>query len=101
MDIAAEIAASDLPPALAGRLEQWVGEAREQTRRASEEAARAAQQAARLAMDLKASEVKCEALVHELARLKRLRFGASSEIISAHVRDLFDNKHAATLSPGD
>lgn len=98
MDFAAEIAAFDLPPALAGRLEQWLGEAHEQARRASEEAARAREQAARLAVELKVRELKCEALVHELARLKRLRFGASSEALSATVRDLFDETLAADLA---
>ncbi|OXR47970.1 hypothetical protein PuT2_15005 [Pusillimonas sp. T2] len=98
MDIAVEIAAFDLPPALTGRLELWVAQTREQAQRASEEAARATERATRLAADLKASEAKCEALVHELARLKRLRFGASSEILSAHVRDLFDETLAADIA---
>ena len=98
MDIAVEIAAFDLPPALTGRLELWVAQTREQAQRASEEAARATERATRLAADLKASEAKCEALVHELARLKRLRFGASSETLSAHVRDLFDETLAADIA---
>lgn len=77
MDIAAEIAAFDLPPVLAGQLEQWMMQAREET--------------ARL-------ELKCEALVHELAQLKRLRFGATSEALSANMRDLFDETLASDIA---
>lgn len=91
MDIAAEIAAFDLPPELAGRLEQWVAQTRSEAERANAEATR-------LARELKARELKCEALVHELARLKRLRFGATSEALSANMRDLFDETLASDIA---
>jgi transposase len=98
MDITAEIAAFDLPPALAGRLEQWVNQARLQAEQATMQAMRATEEATRLAAELKARDLQYAAVVHELARLKRLRFGASSEALSANLRDLFEETLAADIA---
>lgn len=94
MDLAAELAAFELPPVVSGMIEHWAGQARQ----ATEKAARATEEAARLAAELKISQVKYEAVVHELARLKRLRFGVRSEALSASMRDLFEETLAADIA---
>lgn len=83
MDFAAELTAFDLPPELAQQVQKWVAQAADM---------------ARLEADLKLSKLKIEALVHELAVLKRLRFGARSEALSADMKDLFDETLAADLA---
>ena len=58
MDFAAELTAFDLPPELAQQVQRWVAQAAD---------------VARLEAELKVSKLKIEALVHEIATLKRLR----------------------------
>lgn len=93
MDFAAELAAFDLPPELTGRLRQWAEHTREQATSAQPQAG----EVARLEAELKASRLKIDALIHEIAMLKRLRFGARSEALAAHMKDLFDETLAADL----
>ncbi|CAI07198.1 Transposase, fragment [Aromatoleum aromaticum EbN1] len=83
MDFAAELTAFDLPPELAQQVQKWVAQAAD---------------VARLEAELKLSKLKIEALVHEIATLKRLRFGASSETLPAGMKDLFDETLAADLT---
>ncbi|AVR87266.1 Mobile element protein [Thauera aromatica K172] len=83
MDFAAELTAFDLPPELAQQVQKWVAQAAD---------------VARLEAELKASKLKIEALVFEIATLKRLRFGTSSETLPADMQDLFDETLAADLA---
>ncbi|MCK2097784.1 transposase, partial [Thauera aromatica] len=83
MDFAAELTAFDLPPELVQQVQRWVAQAADVTR---------------LEAELKLSKIKIEALVHEIAVLKRLRFGASSEARAADMKDLFDETLAADLA---
>ncbi|AVR87174.1 Mobile element protein [Thauera aromatica K172] len=83
MDSAAQLTAFDLPPELVQQVQRWVAQAADVTR---------------LEAELKLSKIKIEALVHEIAVLKRLRFGASSEARAADMKDLFDETLAADLA---
>jgi transposase len=83
MDFVAELAPFDLPPELVQQVRKWVAQAADVTR---------------LEAELKASKLKIEALVHEIATLKRLRFGARSETLPADMKDLFDETLAADLA---
>lgn len=65
---------------------------------AAEEASRALAEVARLSAELKVSQIQYQAVVHELACLKRLRFGARSEALSPELRDLFDETLAADIA---
>jgi len=94
MDFVAELARFDLPPELVGRVRQWGEQMRDEASTARCQAA----DMSRLEAELKASQIKIEALVHELAVLKRLRFGARSEVLAANMKDLFDETLAADLA---
>lgn len=94
MDFVAELAPFDLPPELVGQLRQWADRTREELAAAHRQAA----DVTRLEAELKLSKIKIEALVHEIAVLKRLRFGASSEARAADMKDLFDETLAADLA---
>ena len=83
MDFATELAGLELSPELSRQVQRWVAQAADM---------------ARLEADLKLSKLKIEALVHELAVLKRLRFGARSEALSADMKDLFDETLAADVA---
>jgi len=83
MDFATELAGLELSPELSRQVQRWVAQAADM---------------ARLEADLKLSKLKIETLVHELAVLKRLRFGARSEALSADMKDLFDETLAADVA---
>jgi hypothetical protein len=48
--------------------------------------------------ELLAAQTKIQALVLELAHLRRIRFGASSEALSAEQRDLFQESMASDIA---
>ena len=94
MNFAAELAPFDLPPELVERFEQWADRTREEAAGAHQRVL----EVSRLEAELKLSKLKIDALVHELAVLKRLRFGARSEAMSADMKDLFDETLAADVA---
>ena len=51
--------------------------------------------------ELHAAQIKIQALVLELAHLRRMRFGATSEALSAEQRDLFQETLAADLAAAE
>jgi transposase len=61
----------------------------------------AGQQAQRQATELHAAHTKIQALTLELAHLRRMRFGASSEALSAETRDLFQETLASDVAAAE
>jgi transposase len=57
-----------------------------------------AEQLARRDTELHAAQTKIQALTLELAHLRRMRFGAKSEALSAEVRDLFQETREADIA---
>lgn len=95
----------DLPPALRVQLLGWMESAQRELQASRLQAQTAQQTAARLAEtlqrtqnDLTARELAYQKVVHELAQLKRLRFGVKSEALSTAMRDLFDETLAADIA---
>ena len=57
-----------------------------------------AEQLARRDTELHAAQTKIQALTLELAYLRRMRFGAKSEVLGTEVRDLFQETHEADIA---
>jgi len=102
MDLHAELARFNPDPALvdwiAGTVQPLVAQAREEAARATAEAARLAEQVARRDTELHAAQIKNQALILELAHLRRMRFGVRSEALTAQQRDLFQETWASDLA---
>lgn len=88
----------DLPPALRAQLLGWMEAVQQDAQNAHQTAARLAETLQRTQNDLTARELAYQKVVHELAQLKRLRFGVKSEALSAAMRDLFDETLAADIA---
>lgn len=95
----------DLPPALRAQLLGWMESAQRELQASRLQAQTAQQTAAGLAEtlqrtqnDLTARELAYQKVVHELAQLKRLRFGVKSEALGAAMRDLFDETLATDIA---
>ncbi len=92
MDLHTELArlntAPDIPEWVIGTVQTLLDQAQKDT-------AEALRQIARRDTELHAAQTKIQALVLELAHLRRMRFGASSESLSAEQRDLFQETLAA------
>jgi len=85
MDLHTELARFNPDPALA----DWVVDAVQTLLdKAQKEAREATEQLARRDTELHSAKTKIQALVLELAHLRRMRFGATSEALSAETRDL-------------
>jgi len=102
MDWQAELARFNPQPALAnwitGAVGPLINQAQEQAAQALSEAARLAEQVSRRDSELHAAQTKIQALTLELAHLRRMRFGARSEALSAEQRDLFQETLASDLA---
>ncbi len=61
----------------------------------------AAAQIARRDTELHAAQTKIQALVLELAHLRRMRFGARSEALGAEIRDLFQETLASDIAAAE
>ena len=98
MDLHAELARLNATP----ELTDWVaGTVQKLIDQAQEEAAKSihlSEQIARRDTDLHAAQTKIQALVLELAHLRRMRFGARSEALTGEERDLFQETLASDIA---
>lgn len=95
MDLQAELDRFNADPALA----EWVvGTLQKLRDQAQNDAAESLRQIVRRDTELVAAQAKIQALVLELAHLRRMRFGASSEALSAEQRDLFQESMVADIA---
>ena len=98
MELHAELirlkAAPELPEWIVGAVQSLIDQAQEE----AAESARLSEQITRRDTALHAAHTKIQALTLELAHLRRMRFGASSEALSAEQRDLFQETLASDLA---
>lgn len=96
MNLVAELEHVIADPAVASAvtqlMEKLLTEARTEVER------QAAEQLARRDVELHAAKTKIDALVLELAHLRRMRFGARSEALGAETRDLFQEAIEADIA---
>ena len=93
-----DLAHPDLPPALRAQLQRWAEATANELASAQHTMAALSEQLERTQNDLTARELAYQKVVHELAQLKRLRYGVKSEALSAAHRDLFDETLAADIA---
>lgn len=91
MDLHAELARLNAAP----DLPEWVADS---VQKILDQAQKDAAESVRRATELHAANIKIQALVLELAHLRRMRFGASSEALCAEERDLFQETLATDLA---
>ncbi len=94
MDLLAELASFNPDPALAN----WITDA---VQKLTDQAAESDRQIIRRDTELHAAQTKIQALTLELAHLRRMRFGASSEAFSAEERDLFQDTLTSDLAAAE
>jgi transposase len=98
MDLHAELARLNATPELtdwvAGTVQKLIDQAREEAAKSN----RLSEQIARRDTDLHAAQTKIQALVLELAHLRRMRFGARSEAFTGEERDLFQETLASDIA---
>ena len=98
MDLHAELARLNAAPELAelvlGTVQKFIDQAQEQ----AAESTRLSEQVSRRDTELHAAKIQIQALTLELAHLRRMRFGASSEAFSPEERDLFQETLASDLA---
>lgn len=87
MDFNAELARFNPDPSLSNWITDAVQTLLDQ---AQNDAAQTRRQITERDTELRAAKAKIQALTLELAHLRRMRFGASSEVLSAEQRDLFE-----------
>ncbi len=95
MAIAAELAQLIDDPGVAASVTELVEKLVAEARQAAESKAREVE---RQATALHAAQTKIQALVLELAHLKRMRFGVRSEALDAEMRDLFQETLEADIA---
>jgi transposase len=101
MDFNAELARFKPDPALANWVTGAVQNLLDQTQKDASEAHRLAAQITYRDTELHAAKAKIQALTLELAHLRRMRFGARSEALSAEQRDLFQETLASDLAAAE
>ena len=98
MDLHAELARLNAAPKLAelvlGTVQKFIDQAQEQ----AAESTRLSEQVSRRDTELHAAKIQIQALTLELAHLRRMRYGASSEAFSPEERDLFQETLASDLA---
>ena len=98
MELHAELAqlnaTSGLPEWVAGTVQKLI----DQVQRDAAESVRLSEQIARRDTELHAAQTKIQALVLELAHLRRMRFGARSEAFTGQTRDLFQETLASDIA---
>lgn len=98
MDLHAELARLSAAPELAelvlGTVQKFIDQAQEQ----AAESTRLSEQVSRRDTELHAAKIQIQALTLELAHLRRMRYGASSEAFSPEERDLFQETLASDLA---
>lgn len=82
-------------------LQQLLDHARQEVAEADAKAARLVEQIACRNAELLAAQTKIQALVLELAHLRRMRFGAKSEALSVEQRDLFQETLASDIAAAE
>lgn len=95
MDFNAELARFNPDPSLANWVTNAVQTLLDQAQNDASESTRLAVQITHRDTELFAAKAKIQALTLELAHLRRMRFGASSETLSAEQRDLFQETLAS------
>ena len=95
MEFHAELARFNPDPTLANWITDAVQKMLDQAQKDASEATRLAEQITHRDTELFAAKAKIQALILELAHLRRMRFGASSEALSAEQRDLFQETLAS------
>lgn len=88
----------DLPPALRAQLQSWAEASAQQLHTAQQSVCALTEKLQRTEAELNARELAYQKVVHEMAQLKRLRYGVKSEALSAAMRDLFDETLAADIA---
>lgn len=98
MDLCAELTRLNATP----ELPEWVvGTVQKLIDQAQADAAESLRQIARRDTELHSARIKIQALTLELAHLRRMRFGASSEALSAETRDLFQETLASDIAAAE
>jgi transposase len=98
MDLHAELARLNATPEVAQWLAGTVQKFIDQAQAESAKSARLREQIAQREGELQHAQTKIQALTLELAHLRRLRFAARSEALSAEQRDLFQETLASDLA---
>lgn len=105
MDLRAEPARCkpDFAPAngVDAAIQKLLDDARQEVALADAKTARLAEQITRRDAELLAAQTKIQALVLELAHLRRMRFGARSEALSVEQRDLFQETLASDIAAAE
>ena len=101
MDLHAELARLNAAPELAEWVAGTVQKFIDQAQKEAAESIRLSEQIARRDTELHAAQTKIQALTLELAHLRRMRFGASSESLSAEQRDLFQETLASDVAAAE
>jgi transposase len=98
MDLRAELTRLNTTP----ELPEWVvGTVQKLLDQAQQEASEALRKVAHRETELHAAQTKIQALTLELAHLRRMRFGASSEALAAETRDLFQETLASDVAAAE
>lgn len=90
-----------LPAELPATVKQRLDELEQIAANASAEATQLVEALARRETELHAANTKIQALVLELAHLRRMRFGVKSEALSAQSRDLFEETLASDIAAAE
>jgi transposase len=101
MDLHAELERFNPDPALANWVANTVQKLLDRIQKDAAESTRLTEQITRRDTEVHAAQIKIQALVLELAHLRRMRFGAKSEALSVEQRDLFQETLAADLAAAE
>src|SRR5664279_311954 len=101
MDLYAELARFNPDPELADWVAGTVQNLLDQAQEEAAESVRLSEQITRRDTELHAAKTKIQALTLELAHLRRMRCGASSETLSAEQRDLFQETQASDVAAAE
>ena len=101
MELHAELARFNAAPELTDWVVGTVQKLIDQAQKDAAESIRLSEQIARRDTDLHAAQIKIQALVLELAHLRRMRFGARSEAFAGEERDLFQETLASDIAAAE
>lgn len=101
MDLHAELARLNATPELTDWVASTVQKLIDQAHEEAAKSIRLSEQIARRDTDLHAAQTKIQALVLELAHLRRMRYGAKSEAFTGEERDLFQETLASDIAAAE
>ena len=101
MELHAELARLNATPELTEWVAGTVQKLIDQAQKDAAESNRLSEQVARRDTELHAAQTKIQALVLELAHLRRMRFGARSEAFTGEERDLFQETLASDIAAAE